>query len=595
MLMEMVEQLYDAIEPEVIGSPQEPEIILENGAGTRERVLRLPSVIPTEISVGQNPGSEDRKQFELWMKNIGGLYNSGNDESAVSTKIKTITAFFKNPAENLKNTTVPETLSYLMFLNQFVWMLKEFNASVAGFLWEPFLAALFEGDSKQVPTSEGDISDIRIITPDTEEDISLKILNRIGSVKGSFSDLVNHFAEGGKVMRYVIVVKDQSAVEKKISSVNFYEFDIDVDNFFSWIGSVAHEEKQIPKRVERFTFLPISRANRAGIYWTWGAAGSPKSGKGIYLWIRHSKQHGGHKTQQEKWLRLGKKVDPNNPNLIQVGADTASQEAIAAINLQGFHEDGLVDLENTELGAEVALFRRSRRPAAEYVPQAADIEGMPGIASKGKGGTDDLWGSVEKLKGWGDLANEWNDSERLFKAIRGDFESQGIQKAPGIAKKGGAKTEGGTQFVITPSHYKGKGDYLGNIRITDAAVKTFFQEAARGLNDDLVLMFNSLADLTDNIGRFFLVDCGGSKCTPEDGAKRNTAGEEAIKNSGDLQRTVDASVKGIKEGGAAVSLGPSLGGRDARGEFEGGTKPTYENKELNLTNDDEVVIIEIER
>ena len=41
------------------------------GAKSRERVLRLPNVIPTEISVGQKPSSQDRKQFELWMSTLG--------------------------------------------------------------------------------------------------------------------------------------------------------------------------------------------------------------------------------------------------------------------------------------------------------------------------------------------------------------------------------------------------------------------------------------------------------------------------------------------------------------------------------------------
>ena len=57
-------------------------------------------------------------------------------------------------------------------------------------------------------------------------------------------------------------------------------------------------------------------------------------------------------------------------------------------------------------------------------------------------------------------------------------------------------------------------------------------------------MFNSLADLTDNIGRFFLVDCGeGTKCTPKDAANRNQAGQNAISDSHELQRAVASSVQ----------------------------------------------------
>ena len=43
----------------------------KKGAAARDRVIRLPNLMATEITVGQKPGSEERKQFELWMGNIG--------------------------------------------------------------------------------------------------------------------------------------------------------------------------------------------------------------------------------------------------------------------------------------------------------------------------------------------------------------------------------------------------------------------------------------------------------------------------------------------------------------------------------------------
>ena len=81
-----------------------------SGARARERVLRLPNVIPTEITVGQKPSSADRAQFELWMGNIG--MEGGSDDSAVAQKLKAITSFFENPEANLADATIPQTLSY---------------------------------------------------------------------------------------------------------------------------------------------------------------------------------------------------------------------------------------------------------------------------------------------------------------------------------------------------------------------------------------------------------------------------------------------------------------------------------------------------
>ena len=51
----------------------------------------------------------------------------------------------------------------------------------------------------------------------------MKILNDVGIVKGSFRDLVTHFAKGGSEMRYVIVVKQQTKKEKEILSNAYKE------------------------------------------------------------------------------------------------------------------------------------------------------------------------------------------------------------------------------------------------------------------------------------------------------------------------------------------------------------------------------------
>ena len=144
-LMLMIEGLMDNI-----GETLQEKSDAPPGKARRERSLRLPMQFPTEISVGQTPSSEDRDIFHTWMSKIA-------PEGDLGTKVKAIESFINNPP----SLPVADTLSYLMFLNTFAFILQEFNASVAGFLWEPFLAALFGDESVQVPTSEGDIADVR--------------------------------------------------------------------------------------------------------------------------------------------------------------------------------------------------------------------------------------------------------------------------------------------------------------------------------------------------------------------------------------------------------------------------------------------------
>jgi len=71
------------------------------------------------------------------------------------------------------------------------------------------------------------------------------------------------------------------------------------------------------------------------------------------------------------------------------------------------------------------------------------------------------------------------------------------------------------------------------------------------MNEELITMFNKLADLNDNIGRFFLANCGQSeegveKCTDKDAAKRTEAGQDAINDSKELEAAVVKSVSGMQ-------------------------------------------------
>jgi len=508
-LLEMVEQ---AFVEQAISVPSK-KLLEGDGAKARQRSIRLPTIIATETSVGQKPGSEEREQFEMWMGQMA------RDAQTPGDKITAIAEFLdpKVVEKNIEGASIPQALSYLMFLNSFVYMLKEFNASVAGFMWEPFLATIFGGKSIQVPTSEGDIADIRIEFGGKMSPISLKILNEVGDVKGSFTDLVGHYAAGGEEMRYVVVVKKQSG-KGAISEVTFYEFNITADNFFEWIGNVAYVE-ELKLVNQKFSLEQVGKKSwlKMGSADKWGEEGN-------YVWVRHAV--GGRPTKagammgaRPKWLRLA---------LIEKAGIRINTDAAEQINLQGVPADGTLQLD-TKLSADLAAFEaggaaRSQTPGATL---ASTYEPLPGQDTKD---TKDLWGSAEELQNWSAMAAQSTDKAAFFQEV--------LKSAPGAK---------GKQFHINAKHYSRKSAELGKIRITAPSVKNVFESAAKRIGEDMTLMFNSMAELSDNIGRFFLSDCGGQEssaaCTEKDIAKRGVAGKTAIQNSKDLEQAVVKSVK----------------------------------------------------
>ena len=371
-------------------------------------------------------------------------------------------------------------------------------------------------------------------------------------------------------MRYIIVVKDQTAAKKQISSVTFYEFNIDVQSFFDWIGSVKYEEVA---QTELRAFTPASGGR--GVVMKMGPEKLPgktgesentPSGEGEWLWLRNAKSL--RHTQTIEWRRLGRRQEREGIMGINVLNDKGrlagiEKKTIEDLNIRGIPESGFIPID-TKLTGEFALFRGGgvggARPRAVYTPRAAAVDELLGL--KGRD-TDKLWGSIENMSEWARLRDEWieqlgpkDGSVKLFMAIRDGIPEEGIKPAPG-ALKGKAKEEGsGTQFHITPKHYKGLGvggsKGIGTLRITDDAVIKFFKESAAAMNEELVTMFNKLADLNDNIGRFFLADCGGgagpSKCTDKDAAKRTEAGQNAMNDSKELEAAVVKSVSGMTEG-----------------------------------------------
>jgi hypothetical protein len=168
---------------------------------------------------------------------------------------------FLTEAEQVsKDITVGEVMGALMFLDIFASVVYEFNASVAGFLFEALFAGIFEGfqiDATEGGGEAGTTDVVLNVKPKGGSgkkgvEYSFKLLSEGGTeIAGSFTDIIDGISKSpGASETYLVVLK--SGDKEKIT-LKFYEYDISKDNWFDWVGAGTYKTQDVVKEVE-FTF-----------------------------------------------------------------------------------------------------------------------------------------------------------------------------------------------------------------------------------------------------------------------------------------------------------------------------------------------------
>jgi len=520
MLMGMVEQLYDAIEPEVMGSlplPPRGYVMTENEearAPTTEegdtdniKVIRRPLIKITEL--WGTPGENDRTIMEAMMKKVKG--------DTVGEKISSVNEFL-DASPTPGQGDISEVMSYLIFLDTFASIISDYGAAVTGFLFEAFLAALFGGTSIQVddPAQVGastrtlPIEDNQLWTQlqqcaDSESGdecdewdlvpYSLKVLRQDGAVHGSYKNLVDFFLDPNPQRKsdsltYLIVIKEATKDKKgKLGEwtgvLNFYEFVLTRENFLSMIGVPGQRE-----------------------VWGWVLKKPSDAGRHATL------------TVNPETNKLPKKVFP--PEM----AGTPRYK----------HADGAPIEVKTRFTDET-----NPEGILVYEPTGEVQDVVKGAATKLY--TQEEYDAVKAAVG--------TDPDE--KVGREAF--MALSKVKGY----GSETKGGAQWSIGHGIYKNHP--IGSINLNADLLKLKAEEYTQSLNAGIVAIFNALGALADNINSYFI---SGQK----------SAGTTAIKNAQVLKDEVNNVIpeEAIEQQSMAA-----------------------ESKELSLTNEDEAIIIEIER
>jgi len=267
-LMTIVEEVMDNLMHLKATSAAAYQVFNEEAETQGERdsddvtVIRRPVIKITELWGKTENG--DREIMESLMRNITG--------PTIEAKIESVNKFLEAQAPPPGEGDISRIMSYLIFLDTFASIINDYGASVSGFLFEAFLAALFGGTSIQVDDPEQvgarpgslPIEDVQLAIQSGEEateivPYSLKVLRKNGVVHGSFKNIVDYFLDPSEERKtdsivYLIVIKDADKKEKGSGfgswngKLKFYEFVITRENFLELIGA--------PKTVPVYDYQP---------------------------------------------------------------------------------------------------------------------------------------------------------------------------------------------------------------------------------------------------------------------------------------------------------------------------------------------------
>ena len=570
------------LEKDAAGLEADPETVEE------KKVIRTPKFRISE-SWG-DPNSIDRAVIRRIAANLETL------------DVKSMIAYVQEfqQAAGDKQYTVAEILSNLMFLEAFQSLLFDFNASTSGFLFEALLAGVMGG--YQIPaeggTTPADVGGIPVsgrfadaIGKQTDEmmeeyrknpkdgggtrigDVSLKLLAQGGEVKGSYHNLVRAFApepndrdpldrekpmQAVEKMTYVVVEKVQPEDKNlKELTLNFYEFDITLDNWFDIIG---HRKMEKGRADIKMTWKreikewqpgqpndfdrdedgkPTSLNARETTAWT--AVGEPV----VVPEVPEPEE--GQKPVVRRPIDYAKELDPPMEritkhlfkvvNVADPSEEYTGRDVLPPGEYQMFNKQpaflvskALQKAFNITLADGKTPAVGALDPAQTYLVSAK--VGDDPVAERSShfkhlyGDKGDEIESMLSAGAWAEMPRE--DKIAYLKGMK-SFER----------KKSAEK--GGTQFHISSKFHKslnGGKTLIGTLDISSSKLKRAAEKYADDLGGKVVDIFNSLGDVIDNINNYFL---------GEEGQKQQF-GADAITNAKTLRKTTEQYISEADDG-----------------------------------------------
>ncbi len=418
-----------------------------------ERVIKFPKIKITERWGEKH--NEDRAIFETLMRNVRG--------ATVQEKLQSVTEFL----DHKEGLSIAEILSNLMFVEIFSNILEEFNPSTAGFLFEAFLAGLFQG--VQIADPEGGslpIEDVELFVKRgfgeaAEEEVvpySLKVLSPNTDLKGSFKNLVDFFRKGNNSVIYLAVTKVGGT--GPVGKLQFYEFEINKDNFFDWIG---HERISAERVLDTIEFTPSENGSLDQDVLMFG---------NLKVGFRPTKG----KMQGDEFIK--------SPGSKSTVATRSAYQDIESEEIVVFKPTSLALQEPSRSGKSglAISLNGDRLQPDDYIFTDRTYTIVVDTGEKEYVKTGEKTSGHEKL--FGDKQYDWDTIMNNPEAIKG--------------------YSGNKQWHIAPRYYREMGNKIGELDLSQDKLRGVFEAYASNLGENLVDLYNSLSDLSLNINKYFL-------------------------------------------------------------------------------------------
>jgi|TARA_R110002096_G_scaffold196733_1_gene379676 hypothetical protein len=245
------DEILDLIYEQFVAAPVPIQEMATDRA--KEFVLSLPKFVPTE-SWG-DPSSMDRQQ-------ITKLFNVMGGASTIEGKLQ----FLQRIVDPSSKITSPRRIiSSIIILEALRAVVTSFNASSAGFVFEGFLSALFQGVQEAEISAKGNLP-IQDLIAFSESDrpvpISLKLLNKTTNIEGSYTNLIDGLDEFGEMI-YIVARKDPDS-----GGIAIEKFRFDQNNFIDALSTSARGGStkganlfQLPKKTASRSIAILKSAN----------------------------------------------------------------------------------------------------------------------------------------------------------------------------------------------------------------------------------------------------------------------------------------------------------------------------------------------